>query len=157
MTFEEFFLDHYGDVVRSVTLMVGNRSAAEDLTQDAFARAFQHWRRVRDMERPVGWVYVVALNGVRRAWRRDRMAEGDADQPPVGDLAGSVVTVIQVEEALALLTPRQRAAVVLRYFADLPIADIAAALDCAPGTVKATLHQSLRRLRVEMGDDDSED
>ena len=59
--FETFFDDHYGQVLRSLAFAIGDRDRAEDLTQEAFARAYQRWGRVSEMERPVTWVYVVAL------------------------------------------------------------------------------------------------
>jgi RNA polymerase sigma-70 factor (ECF subfamily) len=61
---------------------------------------------------------------------------------------------VTVANALGTLTPRQREMVVLRFQADLPVKDIAAAMGCADGTVKATLHQALRALRVEFEDED---
>ena len=74
MTFEEFFRERYGEVVRSMRLMVGDHARAEELTQEAFARACRHWRRVRALDRPVAWVYVVATNEARREWRREQRA-----------------------------------------------------------------------------------
>ena len=59
-----------------------------------------------------------------------------------------------MREAITTLPPRQREAVVLRYLADLPLADVAEAMGCALGTVKATLHQALGSLRVELEEDD---
>ena len=72
------------------------------------------------------------------------------------DATGALTTALDVRAALAQLTDRQRAAVVLRYRADLPIAEIAEVMDCAPGTVKATLHQALARMRVELEDADED-
>jgi DNA-directed RNA polymerase specialized sigma24 family protein len=129
MTFEEFFRERYGEVVRSMRLMTGDHARAEELTQEAFARACRHWRRVRTLDRPVAWVYVTATNEARREWRREQRAASTATSPP---------------------------AVVLRYVADLPIAEIAEVMGCAPGTVKATLHQALAHMRVELEDDDED-
>ena len=154
--FEAFFEVHYGQVLRLVRGLVRDVDDAEDVTQEAFARACARWRSVGRMERPVAWVYVVALNEQRRRWarlRRDRSVPADVDDVP--DHGPAVLTAGWLAEALATLTPRQRAAVLLRHGADLPIADIARALGCAEGTVKATLHQALGRLRVELEDDDA--
>ena len=152
MTFEEFFRGRYGEVVRSMRLMVGDHARAEDLAQEAFARACRHWRRVSRLDRPVAWVYVVACNEARRGWRRDQRAASTvvASAGIVEDAAGTIATVLDVRAALSHLTERQRAAVVLRFVADLPLADIAEVLGCATGTVKATLHQALAHLRVEL-------
>ena len=62
-----------------------------------------------------------------------------------------------MRDAIATLPPRQREAVVLRYLADLPLADVADAMGCALGTVKATLHQALKALRIEFEETDDED
>ena len=64
---------------------------------------------------------------------------------------------VWVLDALARLSPRQRCAIVLRYYADLPVADVAEAMGCAPGTVKATLHTALERLQVRMSADATEE
>ena len=66
-----------------------------------------------------------------------------ADHGPV------VVSALAMQNALGRLADRQRCALVLRFYADLSVAEIAAAMGCAEGTVKATLHQALQRLRVD--------
>jgi len=149
--FERFFEQHYGAMVRAISLAIGDAGRAEDLTQEAFARAFRHWSKVSMLERPVAWVYVVALNAERKRWKRDRNAPVPDPVPvSVPDVSGSVVHTIVVRDALDRLAPRQRAAVVLRYLGDLTVADIAEVMACAEGTVKATLHQALKNLRVDL-------
>ena len=156
MTFEEFFRERYVEVVRSMRLMVGDHARAEELAQEAFSRACRHWRRARKLDRPVAWVYVVATNEARREWRRDQRAATTTIEPALADdTTGPLATALDVRAAIAQLTDRQRAAVVLRYVADLPIAEIAEVMGCAPGTVKATLHQALARMRVELEADDA--
>lgn len=159
MTFEEFFVERYGEVVRSMRLVVGDPTRAEELAEEAFARAFRHWSRVSQLDRPVAWVYVVACNEARRAWRREQRSPRwfGRDQRVVVDPTAMVATELDVRAALTQLGDRQRAAVVLRYFADLPLAEIAAVMGCATGTVKATLHQALDRLRIELEDVDYAD
>lgn len=156
MDFEQFFDEQYGTAVRAVALAIGDRDRAEDRVQDAFAKAYRRWGRVSTMERPEAWIYVVALNAERKAWQRaDRRAgrDGDLGAHPTAaarDVADDVTDALSLHDALGRLTDRQRAAVVLRYLADLPTADVARAMGCAEGTVKATLHQSLAKLRVEL-------
>ena len=70
--FDGFFDEHYGATLRAVSLAIGDSGRAEDLTQEAFARAFRQWSTVSKLERPVAWVYVVALNAERKRWRRER-------------------------------------------------------------------------------------
>ena len=159
MTFEDFFRERYGEVVRSMRLMVGDHAWAEELAQEAFTRACRHWWRVSRLDRPAAWVYVVACNEARHGWRRHQRAMRtvlNSPAPVAEDPARTIATVLDVRAALAHLTERQRAAVVLRYVADLPLADIADVMGCATGTVKATLHQALAHLRVELEVDDED-
>ena len=122
-------------------------------------RALRRWRHVRGLDRPAAWLYVVAMNHVRDGWRRDRREpQWDAElDAPTPDPSGGVTTALSVRDAIATLPARQREAVVLRYLADLPLADVADAMGCAVGTVKATLHQALASLRVELKEDDDAD
>ncbi len=150
--FDEFYAAHFDDVARAITLAAGDRELAQDATQEAFARALRRWRRVQDMDRPDGWVYVVAMNQLRDHWRR--LERQQPVEPVEADNKGSVVIRLSVREAIATLPPRQRQAVVLRYLADLPLAAVAEAMGCALGTAKATLHHALRAMRVELEEDD---
>jgi RNA polymerase sigma-70 factor (sigma-E family) len=158
--FDEFFDAHYPQVVRALGLAFGDRQTAEDTAQEAFARALRRWSSVRGMERPVGWVYVVAMNVGRRAAarrQRDARSESEAMPPAPVDATGTVVTRLALRDALALLPPRQREVVVLRYLADLSVDETADAMRCAKGTVKSTLHAALAALRIELDDDDDEE
>jgi RNA polymerase sigma-70 factor (ECF subfamily) len=153
-SYEAFFDEHYDQVRRALTVALADAALAEDAAQDAFARAYVHWRTVAAMERPAGWVYVVALRGGRRARsRRPAVAPPAAvDADPIGIMLERGA----LEPLLARLPERQRIAVVLRYLADLPLADVAAAMGCKVGTAKSTLHTALARLRVEVSGMDEE-
>lgn len=150
-SFDEFFALHYRPVCRSLTLAIGDSSRAEDLAQDAFAKACRRWRRVASMERPATWVYVVALNAERRRLQRDR---GAFDTSPVVDAGddgtSAVIARLDVRQSLGRLAPRQRMAIVLRYLGGLRTAEIAEAMGCAEGTVKSTINAGLRRLRIDL-------
>ena len=96
--------------------------------------------------------------------RRDEPAAGSLAQgraPELSDGAAdnttAIATRLSVREAIATLPARQREAVVLRYLADLSLADVADAMGCAIGTVKATLHQAMQSMRVELDDLEDED
>ena len=147
---------HFDDLARTLTVALGDRSAAEEAAQEALTRALRRWRHVRALDRPAAWLYVVAMNHVRDGWRRDhREPRWDAElDASAADPSGGVTTTLSVREAITTLPARQREAVVLRYLADLPLADVAEAMGCAVGTVKATLHQALGSLRVELEEDD---
>jgi RNA polymerase sigma factor (sigma-70 family) len=149
--FEEFFDEYYDDVRRALAVALADPVLAEDAAQEAFARAYAQWRSVSTMERPAGWVYIVALRGGKR--QRFRAAKVVVSEPGVdADVLGNVLDRETLEPLLLQLPERQRIAVVLRYLADLPLVDVAAAMGCAVGTVKSTLHTALARLRVELDD-----
>ncbi len=156
--FDDFYESYFDRVARSLTLAGADRDLARDATQEAFARALRHWRKVRGMDRADGWVYVVAMNQLRDHWRRrERRRERPDDADGAADNTSAVATRVSVREAIATLPPRQREAVVLRYLADLPLNDVAAAMGCATGTVKAALHQALANMRIELDDPEDHD
>jgi RNA polymerase sigma-70 factor, ECF subfamily len=154
--FDEFYANHYDELARTLTVALGDRAAAEEAAQEALTRALRRWRQVRALDRPAAWLYVVAMNHVRDGWRRERREPRWAGglETSASDPSGGVTTALSVREAITTLPPRQREAVVLRYLADLSLADVAEAMGCALGTVKATLHQALGSLRVELEEDD---
>jgi RNA polymerase sigma factor (sigma-70 family) len=149
-TFDSFFERQYEPVVRSLTLVFGDRSRAEDAAQAAFERAYRKWRTVSEMQRPGTWVYVVALRDARRRLQREADSGAlEVVEPGTAGIEERMVNTLYVRSALATLPLRQRAAVVLRYLVGLSVAEVAEAMGCAEGTVKATLHSALRRLRIE--------
>jgi RNA polymerase sigma-70 factor (ECF subfamily) len=157
--FDEFFTAHYNDLARTLTVALADRAAAEEAAQEALTRALRRWRHVRALDRPAAWLYVVAMNHVHDRWRREHREpqyNGERDAATL-DPTGGVATAVSVRDAITTLPPRQREAVVLRYLADLPLADIADAMGCAVGTVKATLHQALGALRIELEEDEDAD
>jgi RNA polymerase sigma-70 factor (ECF subfamily) len=159
LEFDDFYESFFDRVARSLVLSGADRDHAKDATQEGFARALRHWRKVREMDRPDGWVYVVAMNQLRDQRRR---SQGRRDRALRSDDGGvdntcAVATRVSVRDAIAALPTRQRQAVVLRYLADLPIAEVALAMGCATGTVKATLHQAMRSMRVELEDMENDD
>ncbi len=156
--FDEFYESYFDRVARALTVAGGDRDLAQDAAQEAFARALRQWRKVGAMGRPDGWVYVVAMNHMRDHWRRTERRRGRAPAPEhVADSASAIATRVSVREAIATLPPRQREAVVLRYLADLPLSGVADAMGCAVGTVKATLHQAMASMRIELDETEEDD
>ena len=152
-SFEAFFGEHYESVFRGLSVAFRDPLLAEEAAQEAFTRAYTRWERVHAMERPAGWVYVVAIRVARRR-RRDVL--GDSTGRPASaerDLAVEVVDRVTLQAAIERLPDRQRVALVLRYYAGLPLADVAAAMGCALGTVKSTLHAAHTRLALDLDDD----
>lgn len=141
---------HYRRVLRFAYLLTGGRGA-EDVVQEAFLRAFRKWDRSAAPETFRPWVETTILrlhlNALRRATRESaalHRLRGDYRDFHLPEPADDVV------KALDVLTPRQRAAVLLRYFEDLPEAEVAARLGCRLGTAKALLHQARQRLQIEL-------
>lgn len=148
-SFAAFYDEHFDSVCRGLSVAFADASRAEEATQEAFTRAYVRWRRVSQMERPAGWVYVTA---VRCALRQRRSGTDHADLGTVDDVAELVVNRTSLGDAVDRLPERQRLAVVLRFGLDLPLGDVAAAMGCAVGTVKSTLHAALARLQVALDD-----
>jgi RNA polymerase sigma-70 factor, ECF subfamily len=154
--FEEFFAEHYGPTVRTLTLAFASQARAEDAAQEAFAKAYRRWSSVSAMDRPASWIYVVAVHQHRdwvRSDRRRAEREGRTIEE-AWDPTGNLLTAVDIRTALESLAPRQRRAVVLRYLAGLTNVEVAEAMRCSVGTVKSTVHAGLRRLRVEIEVDD---
>ena len=141
-------------VFSALALYCGSTDLAEDLTQETLLRVWKHWHAVSEMERPDRWALRVAFNLAKSRWRRRRIERAvDAARSGAEPPAADPTDVIAVRAAVTMLPPRQRAAVVVRYFNDLSVADAAMVLGCAEGTVKALTHQAVANLRVILEDD----
>lgn len=152
--YDEFFNHHYVPVVRSLTLALGDREAAQDAAQVGFERAYRKWRIVSSMDRPATWVFVVAVRDARRTLRREERRVAFDDRPDrVASPESRVVDASWIDGALSQLPPRQRATIVLRHLAGLSLAEVSDAMGVTVGTVKSTLHAAYRALRVELNDE----
>ena len=138
--FDVVFRAEYPVLFRQALLIVGDRSAAEDVVQDVFAKAWVRWRRVGVLERPGGWLQTsVVRAAVRAKQRRPIWSElVDAGEAPVVD--GGLSTA--VVEALAALSSKQRAAFVLSVVEGLSSAEIASVLGCGEATVRVHVHRA---------------
>jgi len=139
-TFGQFYAGHYAELVRLAALLSGSLDAAPDLVQDCFVRLHSHWTSVREPLPYVRRSVVHACASHHRSVARAR------SQPPP-EVRDSVLGADELEDALAKLPTRQRAAIVLRFYGDLPDADIASALRCRPSTVRSLIHRALADLR----------
>ena len=127
--------------------MVGSREDARDLAQEAMARAYVRWPKVRD--KAGGWVATVTTNlALDHLRRRSRRAPDLVDA--TRDDAATVAERSDLVAALRRLPRRQRDVVVLRYLADLPEAEVASTLGCSVGTVKQHAHRGLAALRASL-------
>jgi RNA polymerase sigma factor (sigma-70 family) len=144
-SFDEIFVAEFNGVERTVFLIVHDREVAKELTQDAFVALLNAWRKVSGYERPGAWVRRVAIRLAVRALRRQEFrsyAERWASDPP--DRATS--RDLDVWHAIRSLPPKQRAAVVLFYFEDRSVSDVADMLGCSPATTRVHLFRARQRL-----------
>ena len=150
-TFSEFVLAREQALQRTAWLLTGDWALAEDLVQTALARCWPRWARIRDD--PEFYVRRVMVNTWltwrRRRWRGETPADPMPDGAASGDMAAETSVRLAVRDALAGLTERQRAVLVLRVFDDMTEASVAQALGCAVGTVKSTAARALARLRKD--------
>jgi RNA polymerase sigma-70 factor (sigma-E family) len=151
---DDFCRREHPRLVGALTLHCGDAHVAAELAQEALARACDRWEQVRGMDAPGAWVHRVALN-LASSWFRRRAAERRAAARvaagQVEDLGPDRADVLAVRAALAGLPPRQRTALVLRYYSDLSVEQTAGAMGCAPGTVKSLTSQALAALRERAG------
>jgi RNA polymerase sigma-70 factor (sigma-E family) len=139
-SFDELYRREQPELVRLAVLLVGSAEVAADLVQDCFVRLHPRWDQVDDHRAYLRRSVVNACHSHHRKLRRARRADLGPAQPV--ELGAR-----ELSDALASLPHRQRAALVLRFYAGLPDADIADALGCRPGTVASLIHRGLAALR----------
>lgn len=152
--FEVFYRREYAAVVGLAYALSGSRWTAEDLAQEAFLAAHRNWPRVADMDQPGAWVRRVVSNLAVSVIRR-RIAEGRAlarivlrQTPAVTELSAADA---EFWRAVRSLPRRQAQVIALFYLEDRPIAEVAAILDMAAGTVKKHLHDGRQALASRLG------
>jgi len=148
--FREFVVTRSPALMRLAYLLAGgDQHAAEDLLQIALAKTAARWLRV---DNPETYVRRILYHQQVDSWRlRRRRPEIQVAEPPDAGHDDDTHTVdlrLVLRSALARITPRQRAVLVLRFFEDLPEAEVAQILGCSVGTVRSTTHRSLARLRA---------
>jgi RNA polymerase sigma factor (sigma-70 family) len=148
--FIEVYEAHYPRLVRALEISGLDRAAAEDVAQEAFARTFGHWRRVRLGTNPPGYVYRVGFRLARRTYRREDAL--DVEPTSSGDLAGQVATREAVEKALEAMPPRRRSCAVMCLMSGLTTKEAARSLGIAEGTVRKQLELARSTLRTLLGD-----
>jgi RNA polymerase sigma factor (sigma-70 family) len=156
------FAPWYGSVAdgvtRRVSAAVGDPLLGREAAAEAFARAYERWPRVSNMESPEGWVYRVAVNICRRSWQQ-RVLESRALARMLPAAIGDSDYVHgdhhhdDVYRACRRLPPRMRTAIRLRYWDDLTEYQVAERMGISPGTVSALLSTGRARLRRALGSD----
>jgi RNA polymerase sigma-70 factor (sigma-E family) len=132
-------------------LLTGDGNRAEELVQDTLARLYPRWPRIAALEAPLAYARRALANRFvsqqRRPMSREVMVAEVPDAVDRRDLADDVTDRGMLSQLLRTLPERQRAALVLRYFHDLPDDEIAAALGCRPATVRSLLSRGLATMR----------
>lgn len=138
---------------RVAVLLAGEWHAGQDLIQASLVKLYRAWPRI-SASGADAYLHRIMVNQQRSWWRARWRREIPLDQPPergyAEDHAGRHADGDQIRAALARLPNRQRAVLVLRYFADLPEAEVATILGCSLGSVKTHAHRGLKALRAQL-------
>lgn len=157
--FAEFVAARSASLYRTAYLMVGEHALAQDLLQEALTKTYVAWPRLREVGNAEAYTRRAITNTAISWFRRKSWHERPTDTvPDRADLEGrsrddELGTRDWLWRELQQLPPRQRAALVLRFYEDLSEAGTAEAMGCAVGTVKSQVSQGLKRLRQQVGVD----
>jgi RNA polymerase sigma-70 factor (sigma-E family) len=156
--FTEFVQARSGALLRTAYLLLGDHALAQDLVQEALTKTYVAWPRIRDRAGVEPYARRIVVNtGIswkrRRGWHGEQAHE-QVPEPRAGAHAVDAATDdrLFVWRELQSLPPRQRAALVLRFYEDLSVAETAQLMGCAEGTVKSQVSQGVARLRDRLGD-----
>lgn len=153
--FEAYVVARSSALVRTAYLLTGDWGLAEDLLQESLAAVASRWSAVIRGGDPEPYVRRIMYHRSIDAWRRRRNVRESSldtltetrDGRPVGDAEDGAVRRLMLRDALARLTPRQRAVLVLRFYEDLTEVETAHLLGCSVNTVKSQSRHALTRLR----------
>ena len=148
---------HAVGLIRLAYLMLGDRAGAEDAVQDAFCGLYRHWDRLADRDRALAYVRSSVLNGCRSALRRRTTGRRllTAYQPPTASAEAAVLGLEERQEvmrAVRRLPERQREALVLRFYLDLPEREIARLMGLQPSSVRSATARALKALGHALGE-----
>jgi RNA polymerase sigma-70 factor (ECF subfamily) len=152
--FAEFYQAQFHQLTMQLYAHSGDLTEAQEVVQEAFSRAYARWRRIGAYDDPAAWVRRVAWNLATSRWRRLRTAVRAARLHREEHTRGPEPDRVALVAALATLPDRQRRIVVLHYYGDLPVAEIAAELGIPAGTVKSDLHRARAALACRLADTD---
>jgi RNA polymerase sigma-70 factor (sigma-E family) len=155
MSFAEFATSRHGALYRYAYLLAGERGLAEDLVQEALVKTYVGWHRLRDPNNAEACTRrVITTTAIgwwrRKSWRAELPNDNVPDRPTNPD---DVTARVWLWQELQKLPPRQRAALVLRYYEDLTEPQTAEVLGCSVGTVKSQVSDALKKLRARLGAD----
>jgi RNA polymerase sigma-70 factor (ECF subfamily) len=148
--FEDWYAREHDVLVRALAVACGDRELAGEVVAEAFGRAYERWDRLGASGNPTGWVYRVAVNSLRRRWRRAALERRLLLRTQPAGTAEMAELVPELWAAIGALPARQREAIGLRYVADLSERQVADAMGIAEGTASATLAAARRRLALDL-------
>lgn len=139
-------------------LILRDRTRAEDAVQDAFVRAWRDLPRLRDVDRFDAWIRRLVVNACHDEGRRLGRRRGETEllphhEAPFADSAEGVADRDEIGRGFARLSPEQRTAIVLRYYADLPTSEAATVMGVPDGTYKSKLHRAMQALAAGIAAD----
>ena len=148
--FREFVQTHTGAWSRLAYVLAGSHAGAEDLVQTALLKTARSWHRIRHYEQPEAYVRRAMYHAAVSAWRRrGEWPVADVPEKAAPDNAiDGIPRRMAIDAALARLTPRQRAVLVLRFYEDRSVTEAADILGVTAGTVKSQTAYALERLRI---------
>ncbi|SCL13881.1 RNA polymerase sigma-70 factor, ECF subfamily [Micromonospora rhizosphaerae] len=152
LPFEQFYRDHVDRIHRALALAVGDVAVAREAADEAMARAYARWDRVRRLDNPAGWVFRVGLNWATSWWRKVRRERPPADEWQAPMAPGPDPAGLAARSALDRLPAGQRTVIVCRVLLDLSTAETAAVLNLTEGTVRSRLSRGLAGLRVALAE-----
>jgi RNA polymerase sigma-70 factor (ECF subfamily) len=155
--FEWWFRASYSSVERTVFLVLGDRGRAEEIAQDAFIKMLQRWSEVRSYDRPDAWVRRVAVRMAVRSAKRERARPDLERLASAPDPEAPVLPDPDLAAAVHRLSPMQRVVVVLFYWEDNSVFEIARALGVSESTVKQHLFRARARIATLLGEEVSDD
>jgi RNA polymerase sigma-70 factor (ECF subfamily) len=152
-SFEEFYSGTVGRLLGQLFPVTGDLHEAEEVVQEAFARAAVRWARLRDYDVPEAWVRRVAMNlAADRARSLHRQASAMLRLSPPPEVPPVSVEALALADALRTLPIRQRQVIVLYHLVDLPVEEVARTLAIRDGTVKSLLARGRRALAAKLGE-----
>ena len=136
-------------------LLCGDWHLAEDLTQTVFIKLYRAWRRIERHDTMDQFARKVLLRTYlderRRPWRREFATEPEAAELELADFGDDAESRLAIRQAVLQLNPKHRAVLVLRFWEDMSVEQVAEVLDCSPGTVKSQTSRGLVSLRKLLG------
>jgi len=150
-SFERFYETEHDGLFAALFMITRDRHEAEELMHDAFLKVWERWGRVREMDRPAGYLYRTAMNAFRARYRRAAIARRLLVRGGRPDPLEEVESRDEIDRALAALTVRQRAAVILTDLLGYTSEEAGSLLGVRPGTVRVLAQHGRDTLKKTMG------